>query len=36
MNIGSWMNKPDGSFNKYNELPKLLIPYLKDMGFNAV
>ena len=36
MNIGSWMTKPDGSFNKYNELPRLLIPYLKNMGFNAV
>nr|MCR5741588.1 1,4-alpha-glucan branching protein GlgB [Gammaproteobacteria bacterium] len=36
MNIGSWMKKPDGSFNKYNELPPLLIPYLKKMGFNTV
>ena len=36
MNIGSWMKKPDGSFNKYNELPCLLIPYLKKMGFNTV
>lgn len=36
MNIGSWMTKPDGNFNKYNELPPLLIPYLKKMGFNAV
>ncbi len=36
MNIGSWMKKPDGNFNKYNELPPLLIPYLKKMGFNCV
>lgn len=36
MNIGSWMKKPDGSFNKFNELPPLLIPYLKEMGFNTV
>ena len=36
MNVGSWMKKPNGEFNKYNELVPLLIPYLKDMGFNAV
>lgn len=36
MNIGSWTKKPDGTFNRYNELPELLIAYLKDMGFNAV
>lgn len=36
MNIGSWMRKPDNSFNKYNEIKPLLIPYLKMMGFNAV
>ncbi len=36
MHLGSWMKKPDGSFNNYNELPDLLIPYLKKMGFNYV
>ena len=36
MNVGSWMKKPNGEFNKYNELPPLLIPYLKKLGFNAV
>ena len=36
MNVGSWMQKPNGEFNKYNELVPLLIPYLKRMGFNAV
>jgi len=36
MNIGSWIIKPDGTFNRYNELPEYLIPYLKKMGFNAV
>ena len=36
MNIGSWMRKPNNQFNKYNELPPLLIPYLKKMHFNCV
>jgi len=36
MHFGSWMRKPDGSFNKYNELVDLLIPYLKANGFTHV
>ncbi len=36
MNVGSWMMKPGGEFNKYNDLPEYLIPYLKKLGFNAV
>ncbi len=36
MHLGSWMRKPDFTFNKYNELVDLLIPYLKDHGFTHV
>ncbi|QWC00759.1 1,4-alpha-glucan branching protein GlgB [Mycoplasmatota bacterium] len=36
MHLGSWMKKPDGSFNKYNEHVDLLIPYLKKNGFTHV
>ena len=36
MNLGSWRKKDNGEFYKYNELVDILIPYLKDMGFNYV
>jgi 1,4-alpha-glucan branching enzyme len=36
MHLGSWMRKPDYTFNKYNELVDLLIPYLKENGFTHV
>ncbi|HKL47912.1 MAG TPA: 1,4-alpha-glucan branching protein GlgB [Candidatus Izemoplasmatales bacterium] len=36
MHVGSWMRKPDWTFNKYNELVDLLIPYLKENGFTHV
>jgi len=36
LHIGSWMTKPDGTYNKYNELVDLLIPYLKKNGFTHV
>ncbi|MFA6647973.1 MAG: 1,4-alpha-glucan branching protein GlgB [Candidatus Izemoplasmatales bacterium] len=36
LHLGSWMTKPDGSFNKYNELVSLLIPYIKEHGFSHV
>ncbi len=34
--VGSWMTKPDGSFNKYNELVDLLIPYIKEHGYSHI
>ena len=33
LHLGSWMNKPDGTPHKYNELVDHLIPYLLDNGF---
>jgi 1,4-alpha-glucan branching enzyme len=36
IHLGSWMVKPDGTFNKYNELVDLLIPYLLEEGFTHV
>ncbi|MFO7969243.1 MAG: 1,4-alpha-glucan branching protein GlgB [Bacillota bacterium] len=36
LHLGSWKKKPDGNFNKYNELVDHLIPYLKDHGFTHV
>ena len=36
LHVGSWMVKPDGTFNKYNELVDLLIPYLLENGFTHV
>jgi len=36
LHLGSWMRRPDWSFNKYNELVDHLIPYLKDQGFTHV
>ena len=36
IHLGSWMTKPGGGFNKYNELVDLLIPYLLDNNFTHV
>jgi 1,4-alpha-glucan branching enzyme len=36
LHMGTWMNKPDGSTHKYNELVEHLIPYLKGNGFTHV
>lgn len=36
LHLGTWMTKPDGTFNKYNELVNLLIPYLLKNGFTHV
>lgn len=36
MHIGSWKRKPDGSFNMFNEVADMLVPYLKDFGFTHV
>ncbi|MCF7923880.1 MAG: 1,4-alpha-glucan branching protein GlgB [Candidatus Izimaplasma sp.] len=36
LHLGSWKKKPDGNFNKYNELVDHLVPYLKDHGFTHV
>ncbi len=33
VHLGSWMTKPNGGFNKYNEFVDLLIPYLLDNSF---
>jgi len=36
IHLGSWMTKPNGDFNKYNEVVDLLIPYLLDNNFTHV
>jgi len=36
LHVGSWMVKPNGDFNKYNELVDYLIPYLLENGFTHV
>ncbi len=36
MHLGSWRIKKDGKFYSYRELAKLLIPYLKETGYNYV
>ena len=36
IHLGSWMTKPNGDFNKYNELVDLLIPYLLENNFTHV
>lgn len=36
VHLGSWMIKPDGGFNKYNEMVDLLIPYLIKNGFTHI
>lgn len=36
VHAGSWRRKEDGSWYNYEELADLLIPYMKEMGFNYV
>lgn len=36
IHLGSWMTRPNGKFNKYNEFVDLLIPYLLENGFTHV
>ena len=36
LHLGTWMVKPNGEYNKYNELVDLLIPYLQENGFSHV
>ncbi len=36
MHMGSWRRKPDGSFNKFNEIAPMLVHYLKDFGYTHV
>lgn len=36
MHAGSWRRKEDGTWYNYEELAKLLIPYLKENGYNYV
>lgn len=36
MHLGSWRRKKDGFFLNYREIADLLIPYLKETGFNWV
>jgi len=36
VHVGSWMTKPTGDFNKYNELVDHLIPYLLENGYTHV
>jgi len=36
VHLGTWMMKPDGTFNKFNELVDLLIPYVLENGFTHI
>ena len=36
MHLGSWKRRNDGFFLNYREIAELLIPYLKETGFNWV
>jgi 1,4-alpha-glucan branching enzyme len=36
LHLGTWMRKPDGTYNAYNELVDLLIPYLKKHHYTHV
>ncbi len=36
VNAGSWRTRKDGSFMTYRETADLLIPYVKDMGYNYI
>ncbi|MDO4468117.1 MAG: 1,4-alpha-glucan branching protein GlgB [Bacillota bacterium] len=36
LHVGSWRKKEDGSWYNYQELADLLIPYLKENGYNYV
>lgn len=36
VHAGSWKRREDGTLYTYDELAELMIPYLKDMGYNYV
>ncbi|MCM8808816.1 MAG: 1,4-alpha-glucan branching protein GlgB [Candidatus Omnitrophica bacterium] len=36
MHLGSWKRNKNGSFLNYREIAEILIPYLKEIGFNWV
>lgn len=36
VHAGSWRRRKDGTYYRYDELADLMIPYLKDMGYNYV
>lgn len=36
LHFGSWRTKEDGSWYQYDELPELLIPYLKENGYTHI
>jgi len=36
VHAGSWMRHPDGSFHRWTDLAKHLIPYVKRMGFTHI
>jgi len=36
VHLGSWMRKPDGTFNSYRELAERLIPHVKEHGFTHI
>ncbi len=36
LHLGSWHRKDDGSWYRYEELADLLVPYLKESGYNYV
>lgn len=36
LHCGSWKRNADGEWLNYEELAELLIPYLKDMGYNCI
>mgnify|MGYP005809470151 CR=1 FL=1 len=36
VHLGSWKRRGDGKFIGYRELARRLVPYVKDMGFNAI
>ncbi len=36
VHLGSWRQKPDGSFLSYRELAETLVPYVKDLGFTHI
>lgn len=36
IHAGSWKKKEDGSWYDYEELAQVLIPYLKEMGYNYI
>lgn len=36
VHLGSWKKKKDGSFYSYQELSDMLLPYVVEMGYNAI